>query len=133
MTFWKSVLAVMVGIEFSVILNIVTKLVINKIRWWLLLFPLFLLACPFGGQGIVREPSLAGKNTKRTVQLFPIFRDRWERSGYDRMDDLILNWPVQLAIAGDGTGCIVSDAIASVWREGYIVQCDRWRVRQPRP
>lgn len=136
MTFWKAVLAVVVSIEISMLLNILTKWCIRasrRGRYWLLpaiLFPLLLIACLQGNYQPPREASIGEPGAKRTQQLLELMPNSWRLSGYDRPDDLIVSWPVRLAVAGDNTACIISDGVASMWKQGYVVACEHWRVRR---
>lgn len=93
---------------------------------------LLLLGC--FGQGNLPEPvQPTAKNAKRTVALATITsRAHWQSSGYFRIDDVVIDFPVMIVIADDDTACIIDAMTWASWREGDIVQCKTsWRFRRP--
>jgi H+/Cl- antiporter ClcA len=93
------------------------------------LFPLLLslMACG-GGHRLPKEAPVTALGAKRTVQLVELTQSQWLRAGYQLYDDFILDYPVRLAIAGDNTACIITANEAALWRSGYVIQCNNWRV-----
>jgi len=93
-----------------------------------------LLAASACFQGNLPEPiPITTKNAKITVSttMFVSY-GRWERSGYFRADrDAVVNLPVMIAIAQDGSACLIDDKIWALWRERDVVACKTsWRFRR---
>lgn len=92
---------------------------------WLLMFT----ACLGGAGGLPPEPSPTDKNAKPTIAMQEYAsRFQWQRSAYYRTEDTMIDLPVFLAIAGDGTACIIGGQEWALWREHKVVACPgKWR------
>lgn len=70
--------------------------------------------------------------TKFVVGLSVFMSDNWRNSAYYRSADPIMEWPVYVALAADGTGCIVSGEVMTVLHYGDRLVCvDGWRLPRP--
>ena len=95
---------------------------------------LFVIGC-LGTHALPPEPSIASSNAKRTIALHEYTtRGSWERTGFFRVDqDVLITLPVRLAIAADGTGCVIEDDVATVWRYDRVIGCATpWRIARGR-
>lgn len=98
----------------------------------LMLLVAAIAACARGP--IAPRPSPGTKNAKVTIGMQAyVGPDRWQRSGYyDPIADMTITYPVFLAVAGDGTACIVEGMTWGAWQRGDVVVCPgRWRFRRP--
>lgn len=79
------------------------------------------------------EPRLTDRNAKPTVAMHEYTsRMRWQQSSYYRTGDELIGLPVFLAIAADGTACIVEPAVWALWHEHKVVACpNQWRFARP--
>lgn len=59
--------------------------------------------------------------------------DAWKRSGYYRQNDEIdLSLPITVAVAGDGTACILLASQMVLWTDHTAVTCySKWRFQRP--
>ena len=95
----------------------------------------FLVACLGGNRLPWPEPCKLTSTdvTCRIVDEIGIFSSTqsWISSGYSRQGDAYM-FPVTMLIAGDRTGCVVSDGVAAVARRGESWPCpEGWRQRRP--
>lgn len=103
------------------------------VKLWL---GLILIGMAFGcARGpIITKPRPGAANGKATVAMREYTsRLQWQRSGYYReFEDAVREYPVFLAIAGDGTACIVSGAVWAMWQRQDVVVCsEKWRFLRP--
>jgi hypothetical protein len=97
----------------------------------LLLAPLLLGAC-FGTNVLPEEISPYPNGKNRPIQGVTSYANiyEWQRSGYAQISDGIMDWPIFVAIATDGTACLVSSAVRTIAKSGDYVDCAPWRVRR---
>ena len=95
---------------------------------WLLSF---VVACAYGPR--LPEARSTDRNAKITDVLEQYTtRAQWQRSGFFRVvEDAAIALPVQVAIALDGTACIVTHQQWMYWRERAAVACEtNWRPKR---
>lgn len=92
-----------------------------------------LLAVGCGGNTLPPAPRPTDRNAKPTVAMREYTSHvQWQQSGYFRVGDELIDLPVFLAIAADGTACIVSGAQWALWHTHTVVACaERWRRARP--
>lgn len=96
---------------------------------------LLVLACAcFNGHVLPEsvQPFSVAPNSKPIDGVAALMEQDWQRSGFARPEDPILSFPVLLAVAKDGTVCIVTGDVWAIAKRGDFVTCaDRWRLRRP--
>jgi hypothetical protein len=97
----------------------------------MLLLGLGLIGC--ARSVIEPEPKPTDRNAKRTVGIGAYASQAaWSRSVYYRpLDDAVIAMPVFIALAADGTACLIDGMIWGSWRENDVVVCqNRWRFQR---
>lgn len=94
---------------------------------------LFILGC-FHGATKLPEPAHPGDpGGKSIIRLLDYGSEiSWRYSPYARSGDLSLDWPIRIAIGGDGLGCILDRAWWSIAKIGDFLDCPAgWRFPRP--
>jgi hypothetical protein len=93
---------------------------------------LLLLCACFGGNALPEEISPYANGKNRPIQGVTSYANiyEWQQSGYARISDGIMDWPIFVAIAKDGTACLVSSAVWAIAKSGDYVDCAPWRIRR---
>lgn len=111
----------------------------RPIRWWIPLVAivaawlLALASCSRGAPPVSALNPEPGKVvSKMIVGMAMYMPDTWPNSPYMRSGDLMTEWPAFIAIAADGTGCIVSGEIMVASHYGDRLYCaGGWRSQRP--
>lgn len=75
------------------------------------------------------EPGRGDLNAKPTTETREyVTRGAWQQSGFYRTGDEAISLPVFIAIANDGTACLIPTDVWAVWRYGRMVECKSWRI-----
>lgn len=90
-----------------------------------------ILSC---GQAPAELPPPRGAVAKLTNRMLTYGSiNAWKRSGYYRQNDEIdLSLPITVAVAGDGTACILLPSQMVLWTDHTNVTCySKWRFQRP--
>ncbi len=97
------------------------------------LLALLLVTACLGGGHWPEQVSSRPNGTSRRIQGVSQFQNvyEWQRSGWSRIADGIMNWPVFVVIADDGSACVVSGDVWAIAKAGDYVTCKPWRIARP--
>lgn len=101
-------------------------------RW--LGLTLLLAGCFHGGLGLPQPARAGDPGGKSIIQLLDYTSElAWRSSPYYRAGDgLGLDWPIRVAIGGDGLGCILAPAWWAIAKVGDFLDCPAgWRFSRP--
>jgi hypothetical protein len=94
-----------------------------------LLALLLLAAC--GTNSLPDTNPAPAANVRRVARVAALMRDDWEHSGWAVVNDPYFGWPVLLAIATNGSACVIPGPLWAVLKRGDGVACETaWRVRR---
>ena len=90
---------------------------------------LLLTACFGQGNYLPEEPEPTQLNVKETVSTVEYTTaQEWYSSPWYRQADMVIEYPVLLAVAMDGTACTIPAKVWAVWQRGRRVHCaNGWR------
>jgi hypothetical protein len=89
-------------------------------------------ACLNGGPGLPAPARVSDRNAKEVRRVFEVSsRADWQTSGFYRIGDETIDVPLLLALANDGTLCILDGRTWATLRPGQQVACRvPWRNRR---
>jgi hypothetical protein len=95
------------------------------------LLALALSACLGGGQWPeeLAPTNGSGRRIRGVTQFQTIYE--WQRSGWSRIDDGVMSWPVYVAITDDDSACVISASVWALANAGDRLVCSPWRLRRP--